>query len=186
MSIGCSAKVKFINLMQKASSDISVIIVLVILTSFMPKNSQEFKSADLFDIESVEKLDRLVVQSSRVILDIRTVFPFNFFPDDLIVDETKVSIHTNFFFYSKEVRSIDFKDIFNVVVQQGVFFATLEIVDRYFSHQVIKVKFLKKKEAIVARKIIQGMIIAKKEGIETHSIPMGELIKKLSKIGRTR
>lgn len=133
-----------------------------------------------------KKLDQLVQQSGRVIIDIKSVFPFVFFPDELVIDETKVSVHTNYFFYTKEVRSIEYKDIFNVVINQGILFARIEIVDRYFSQQTIIVDFLKKREAILARRIIQGLIISKKENIDTRSISTHDLIVKLSRIGKTR
>lgn len=133
-----------------------------------------------------EELNKLARGSARVIIDIKAVFPFNFFPDEVIVDETKVSIHTHYFFYTKEVRSVEYKDIFNVIVQQGVLFARLEIVDRYFSQDPVTVTFLKKKDAIRARRIIQGMIIATNEGVDTQALPIDELMKKLDRIGKTR
>lgn len=133
-----------------------------------------------------EELSKLARGSARVILDIKAVFPFNFFPDEVIVDEAKVSIHTHYFFYTKEVRSIEFKDIFNVVVQQGVIFAKLEIIDRFFSQEPVTIEFLKKNDAIRARRIIQGMMIANKEGIDTQALPIDELMKKLDRIGQTR
>jgi|SRR3990167_8638677 len=132
------------------------------------------------------ELTKLASESARVILDIKAVFPFNFFPDELMVDETKVSIHTNFFFYNKQVRSIEYSDIFNVVIQEGLFFAKLEIVDRYFSEQSITIEYLKKKDAVLARRIIQGMIIAKKKNIDLRSLPIHELMQKLDRIGQSR
>lgn len=141
---------------------------------------------DTNEKKATKKLDGLVSGSVRVLLDIQSVFPFDFFPDDVIVDEVKVSVFTKFFFWSREVRSIEYKDIFNVVVQQGMFFAKLEIVDRYFSQQTIVVDFLKVKDAMKARRIIQGMIIAHKEDIELHALSKEKLIEKLELIGRSR
>ncbi|PIZ65085.1 hypothetical protein CO051_05735 [Candidatus Roizmanbacteria bacterium CG_4_9_14_0_2_um_filter_39_13] len=119
-------------------------------------------------------------------MDIKTVFPFDFFQDEVIVDTTKVSIHIHYFFYSKEVRSVQFKDIFSVIVQQGVFFASLELVDKFFSEQPIIVRHLWKKDAIKARRIIQGMIIAQKQSIDIRTIPVKELVSKLETIGESR
>lgn len=141
---------------------------------------------DYEETKETKKLDNLVTGSVRVLLDIRSIFPFDFFPDDLIIDEVKVSVFTKFFFWSKEVRSIEFKDIFNVSVQQGLFFAKLEIVDRYFSQQTIVVDFLTIKDAMKARRIIQGMIIAHKEDIDLQAIPVKKLNRKLERIGRSR
>lgn len=133
-----------------------------------------------------EHLSHLARQSSRVLLDIKAVFPFNFFPDEVILDEAKVSIHTNFFFYSKEVRSVEYKDIFNVLVQQSLFFAKLAIIDRYFTQQPIVVQFLRKNDAFRARRLIQGMIIVKKENIDIRELSREELLQKLDRIGQSR
>lgn len=132
------------------------------------------------------ELDSLAHGSARIILDIKAVFPFNFFPDEIIVDESKVSIHVNYFFYSKEVRSMEFKDIFNVIIQQGLFFARLEIVDRFFTVQPVIIPYLWKKDAVRARRIIQGMILSKKMNIDIHTIPIDELVRKLDRIGQSR
>lgn len=126
-----------------------------------------------------QQLDKLAKGSARVILDVKAVFPFNFFPDELIIDETKVSVLTNYFFFTRQVRSVEYKDIFNVVVNQGVIFAKLEIVDRFFSQESIVVPYMKKKDAIRARRIIQGLMMARKENINIRTLPLGELTEKL-------
>lgn len=133
-----------------------------------------------------KQLNHLAQESARVLLEIKTVFPFTLFPDILILDETKVSMHISYFFYTKEVRSIEYKDIFNVVIQQGLFFAKLEIIDRYFVQRPIILEYLKRNEAIHARRIIQGMVIAKKENIPIENVSIEQLIPKLDRIGQTR
>lgn len=144
------------------------------------------KVSDVQTKQASKDLDKLVTSSARVILDIRAVFPFNFFPDELVLDETKLSIHTNFFFSTKQVRSLEYKDIFNVSIQTGLFFAKIEITDRYFSQDPTTIEYLWKSDAILARRLIQGMIIATNEDIDMRKLPMDELLSKLSRIGQTR
>lgn len=117
---------------------------------------------------------------------IKAVFPFNFFPDEIIIDETKVSVYHRIFFFSKQIVSVDYKDILNVILDHSLFFATLELVGRFFAEQPISVKYLKKKDAILARRVIQGMIIAKKEGIDVSAINIGQLLDKVERVGQTR
>ena len=136
--------------------------------------------------KEAKELDKLAKGSARVIFGAKSVFPFNFFPDELVVDETKVSLHTSYFFYTKQVRSIEYRDIFNVIINQGIFFGNIEIIDRFFSQDPIKIDYLWKKDAILARRIIQGMMIATKKNIAIHKMPIGELLEKLSRIGQTR
>lgn len=150
----------------------------------IPSIIQPFQSTPKSNKNS--KLDDLVAGSSRIILDIHSTFPFDFFPDDVILDETKVTIHSKYFFLTKEVRSVEYTDIFNVIVQQGIFFAKLELVDRFFAHQPIVVNYLQKKDAVLARRIIQGMIIAQKQNVDIRGVPVDELLVKLGRIGKSR
>jgi len=119
-------------------------------------------------------------------MEFKSTFPFTLFPDEIIVDETKVSIHTHYFFATKQVRSVEFKDIFNVTIQQGVVFANMTIADRFFSQEPINTPYLKKNDAIKARRLIQGLILASKEGIKIHDLPYDELMQKLERIGKSR
>lgn len=135
------------------------------------------------DEQNVRDLDTLVKESQRVLLRINAVFPFNFFPDEVIVDETKVSIIHKIFFYSNSIRSIAHEDIFNVIVEHSLFFATLEIVDRFFVEQPIIIRYLKKDDAILARRLIQGIIIAKKKGINLTELKKDELHRKIELLG---
>ena len=151
-----------------------------------PNRVSDASVGDLQKHNAMKDLDKLVNDSKRVILDIKAVFPFNFFPDEVVADESKVSIHSNSFFSTKEVRSIEYKEIFNVTIRQGVLFAALEIADRFFSNEPIVVPYLWKKDAIAARRIIQGMMIVKSENIDTHTLPIPDLIRRLERIGQTR
>lgn len=136
-------------------------------------------------LEATKKLNGLADGASRILLDIKAVFPFDLFPDQVTIDETKVTIHSRYFFFTKEVRSIELKDIFNVSVSQGVLFSKLEITDRFFSQEPFTVEYLWKSDAEKARRIIQGLIIAKKENVDVHDLPMEEVVSKVDRIGKS-
>src|SRR3989344_42951 len=74
------------------------------------------------------KFQELVQQSDKVLFRIRAVFPFDFFPDEIIVDVNKVNIIQNSLL-SKNMHSVFIKDISDVVVQTGILFACLSIID---------------------------------------------------------
>jgi hypothetical protein len=131
-----------------------------------------------------QKLENLVKKSEQKILEISTVFPFTLFPDRLVITEEKVSVIHQIFFYSEQVRSVLGKDIANVTVQTGIFFATLTILDRYFAEDPISMHFLKKSEALEARRIIQGMIVTGHQGIDITKINIPDIGKKLEVIGK--
>lgn len=133
--------------------------------------------------KNIRKLTRLSRESEKVIMRLQAVFPFNFFPDEVIIDEAKVSVIHKIFFFSRQIRSIAHEDIFNVVVEHSILFATLEIADRYFIMEPLRIPYLKKDEAIQARKIIQGIIIAKQNGIDLAPLDVNEIRAKIEKLG---
>lgn len=133
-----------------------------------------------------KKLDKIADSSSRILYELKTVFPFNFFPDEIIIDETKVTVVSHIFFQSKETHSVMYQDIFNVIVDNSVFFATMIIADRFFSREPTKITYLKKHEAMKAMRIILGMMVISKERVNTQPLPLEELREKAQRIGEAR
>ncbi len=136
--------------------------------------------------EARNSIDTLAQGSHRVLVDIKSVFPFDLFPDAVIIDETKVTIQRNFLFFTGQSQSVNIADILNVVVNHGIFFAKLELFDRYFAEQPISVEYLKKDEAVKARHIIQGLVLVKKDNIDISTLELDNLVMKLGQIGQSR
>lgn len=134
-----------------------------------------------------ERFDSMVKTAARELYRISTVFPFDMFPDEVIIDVDKVSIITGVFFFSKRIHSVFIQDITDVFVDSSFLFATLEIVDSGFVENSIKIKPLGRNEAIRARKIIQGLIVAKKQQIDlTKLLDLPDLVNKLETLGETK
>lgn len=141
--------------------------------------------------EEAKKLQDLMIKSQKPLLRISTVFPFDLFPDTLIVDVTKVHIISRQFFASEEIHSIPIKSIVDVYVETGPIFATLRVLPQMvFQHQVTQISQLWKSDAIKARDIIQGLIVATKEDVNIAKLPEEEdnksLRKDLEKLGKTQ
>jgi hypothetical protein len=133
--------------------------------------------------EESAKLNRLIDQSHCVLLNISAVFPFDFFPDQVTIDENKVNIVERMFFWSEYIHSVMIKDIMNVVVQSGLFFATLQLIPIGHGDIPIEVRYLKRHDAIRARRIIQGLIAAKKANIDLTALPKKVLTEKIEELG---
>ena len=43
-------------------------------------------------VDQTRKLERLITKSQKTLLEVTTVFPFDFFPDRVRIDEIKVDI----------------------------------------------------------------------------------------------
>ncbi len=123
-----------------------------------------------------EKIIALAKASNAILFKASTIFPFTFFQDTIIIDKTKITIIERLFFYNADIRSYAIEDILNVEVGIGVFFSTLTCLTRYDNNKVFTLRYLRKKDASFARKLIQGLIIAKREGIHLEEISREEIV----------
>ena len=126
----------------------------------------------------------MVVNSNRILISATSVFPWDVFPSSIIVEETRITIiHRQLF--SSQVHSIDIKDISNVFINTSILFAQLSIVSDTFSKNNIFVNRLWKKEAILVRRIIEGLRMFIRKGIDTTSYGKKELVNKLKELSTT-
>lgn len=134
-----------------------------------------------------QKLNTLAMQSQIVLFKAQSVFPFDFFPSDLLIDEVKVTVVERIFLQTAQIRSVAINDMSAVTADVSLFFGCLTLTDRYFSQQPITVKYLFRKDASKARRIIQGLMISRDEKIDiTRFGRTSELVKQLETIGAGR
>ncbi len=131
-----------------------------------------------------KKLNDLVEGSQKPLLQIRTVIPLNPFPDEIIIDINKVTIIFRYFFFSRQIHSVFIKDVSDVVVETGMLFSTLKIVDVGFTENSIDINYLSTRGAIKARKIIQGLVVAQKNGIDPAKYQFSDLAEQLEQLGK--
>lgn len=127
--------------------------------------------------EQKQKIRQLILRSGRILLRISTVFPFDLFPDVILIDENKIELTHNVFFESAQTYTIPLNQVFDVSVETSIFFATLVIVDKRYVNDPYRMSFLKKDDALRAKKIISGLIIGKEEGIDLRGLNTSELTK---------
>lgn len=144
------------------------------------------KDAIKSEVASNQKIDDLTKKVGIVLHKISTVFPFEFFPTDIIIRPTKVDIINRQFFWSEEIHTTMIKDITDITINTSIFFAALVITDQGYHDKLISVRFLKKSHALKARRIIQGLIIAMSENIDPEKIDPDELVQKVEQLGRSR
>lgn len=135
--------------------------------------------------KDVEKLDTLKKLSDNRLLKLSTVFPFKLFKDTIVIEQKQVTIEVRNFFLSSEIYPISIKDIMSPVVSTGIFFATfhLELGPGGFHLTPPVVSFLRKEEALRARRVIMGLIICDKEGIDLTKMNKDEVLQKLDEVG---
>lgn len=136
-----------------------------------------------------EKLEKLIGKTNPFLFKASTVFPFDFFPNDITIEQTKVNIVFREFFFSEDIHSVLIKTIKDVEVQTSLLFATLKIVLDIYPGKPIVIKYLKKSEALCARRIILGLMTiqedvnATKENIDLSQITQEGAKKRVEELG---
>ncbi len=134
------------------------------------------------------KLKRLASQSQNVLLTLKSIYPLDLFPDTVIIDENKVNIIRKDFFGAENIHSILIEDVTNVTVATGPFTATLDIIDSTnFRYPITyTVRHLNIRKALLARRLIQGLISCKREGVDLSSCDNKEVLECLEELGHAR
>jgi hypothetical protein len=134
--------------------------------------------------EDVVELKKVVAHSREVLVNAKTVLPF-FFPHEMILDRTKISIIKRNFFWSADVISIRVEDILNVSVSVGPVFGAVTVASRVMSTiDHFKIDHFWRSDATRLKEIIQGYLIARQNGLRTDHLSCEELASTLLELGR--
>ena len=156
-----------------------------VLPSEASQIAKEDQTADKQERDDDRTVAGLVKKSNRILVSISShAFPFDTFPDTINVEEGRITI-INRSLFSSEVHSIDIKDISNVFINTVVFFSQLTIISKTFEENEIKISNLRIKEAIFARRIIEGLRIFVNKQIDTSGYSVKELLDKLKELSTT-
>jgi hypothetical protein len=137
-------------------------------------------------ITEEQKLERFAKKSSKLLYKLESVFPFELFPTRIAIHEDKVDVINKLFFKSAQIIGTPYSRLLNVKVSTSLFFAEINFEFEGFpmNKPFGAVRFLRKKEAIYAVQLMNGLIICAKEGIDTTKIDDVETLrKKLLEIG---
>ena len=145
----------------------------------------KYTSGEVPREDDLEKLNHMVEQCRHPLYKIITVFPFVFFPNEVIIDINKVTIIYRNFFASEQVHSVLIKDISDVVVETNPIFAMLRIVDIGYTDNTIDVNYLKRSAAQRARRVIQGLVMIHRHGIDLAKVECADLLQKVENLGAT-
>ena len=130
------------------------------------------------------KFQSLVNKSDECLYRLSSVFPFDFFPDEITIENNQINIIIHIFFLCSHIQSIPIKNVADVFIESGPFFAVLKIIDRSYIENSVSIKFLKKHEAFKAREVIQGLIVASSMDVDISQIPLETIKKDVHNLGR--
>lgn len=132
----------------------------------------------------------LLNKSEGVILRIRNIIPI--FTGEIVIDTAKVTLIHRPFFFSERIHSISVKDISDVYIETVPFLATIYIVDTGFAdvtapeNTTVKIRWLWKRDAERARRIITGLMESVKEEVDLKNLDEEGLFERLEEIGKVR
>ena len=146
-----------------------------------PPNTHQYVNNTLTNDQ--EKLDKLI-STSKTLLQVSSYFPFDLFPDEIVVDNDNVAIITREFFSTEQIYNIPLEEIEDVTISTIPFFATLIITDKRYKDTPVRVKYLPKDEAYKAQRLIRGLITAKKQGVDLGKLNKDDLLQKAEELGK--
>lgn len=151
-----------------------------------PPTTEQMENQDVQQTMAVTQLENLAKDENPVMMSLSTVFPFQFFPTVITIEKTKVSVRDTLFFGSNEIRSLMISDISTVETQSSLFFATLIIEKRMPPEPPISVRYLKKEDALQARRIIQGLMVTLQNKVDVTKVSTSELKDSVETLGDSK
>jgi len=137
--------------------------------------------------KNMQRLNTLLSKSDiNPLFQLSTFFPLKFFPVHIVINTDRVNITYRDFMRSGQIVTLTVDILQEISVESGPLFSTLILETNKAMEPVVTVKYLKKDEALKARRIIQGLITAKKNDVDLESVPIRELASKLENLGETK
>ncbi len=130
-----------------------------------------------------QKLEALA-HTPTVLCQVESAFPFQVFPDKIIIEKDKVTVVHRTFAW-KNIFPIPIANLNGVNVTRDFLFASLAFELSGFESNPDPVTHIWPAEAAKAKRYILGLINAYKQEIDVMSIPLNELRANLEEIGRT-
>jgi len=131
-----------------------------------------------------DKLRTIELKTDDVVFRASSVFPFQLFPDEIVVDKNKVNIINRIFFGSEMVHSIAIDQISDVALETGPLFATLRFKNKTAPFEETSIQYLPKSQAQEMQRIVQGLMLASQEKIDTTYVRNDELKERAEESGK--
>lgn len=137
-------------------------------------------------IVAEKKVEQMIDNPSRTLFKTKGIFPFNFFPDEICIEELRVNIITRSFFASQQIQTISYKDLKKIEVETNIFFGTIRFITWTAVENAVQISFLPRDEAFKARRLIEGLKLLNEQDIDLSQIATEELIDKLEHLGSVK
>jgi hypothetical protein len=130
----------------------------------------------------IKELDKLVKTAGRVIYQTQSIFPFQLFPDKIIIDENKITVIRQSFLIKREYP-IGYDKLVTVKTNRVGGLSSLEFEVERFAQDPRPITHLKPNDADTAKKYIIGLMQVAESGIDLSALNLDEIKKRLEEIG---
>lgn len=121
--------------------------------------------------------------ASRVLVRIKTIFPFKIFADIIEVTDSAVTVIYGLGFWSKQVVHMPIKEIQNVKLTTSLLFSSLTFEIKGYEKNPQVITYLPNNSAIDAEAIISGLILCGLDDINTLQYPKETLLHHIRSMG---
>lgn len=131
--------------------------------------------------DSSVKEVRPLSEASKELLRISSFWPFDLFPDEVIIEEKRVIINQRDFFLAHNVRTFLVNEITICQVNRAILFSSLTIND-------ITISWLKAEDAQKAKQLIDGLYMREKGVIEVKEedpLTQADILEKVGEVNVT-
>ncbi len=137
------------------------------------------------------QLVEIPTATARELYRINSIFPLDFFPDELVIDEIKVSVIYRHFL-SHQINNILIKDITDITLNSTLFFGSLIMTGGEYEgfsstsedqKGPLTISKLWLQEAQIAKRIILGLTILSDQKVDTTQMTVEDILKKTTELG---
>ncbi len=139
------------------------------------------------EVKSRKKMDELIANSQKPLYKLSTIFPLDLFPNQLIIELDHVNIYFREFFFTGQMRSVPIQNIGEVIIETSPLFTRLKIIEGMIGTGIeLILKYVRRQEAMKAKRIIMGLMIANKQGIDLSDLKPEEVSIKVEALGKAQ
>lgn len=141
--------------------------------------SQNMRS--LADEES--KVNDLFRAGRKILYKIKTLFPFDLFPDELTIDPIKVNHVHRMFFFTEQINTYLLENIKSITMENFLVFSKIILFDDKSINSGVVIGPFFRKDALKAYNLIHGLMASLKRKVDITRIRADKDLEKLTGIG---
>ena len=124
-----------------------------------------------------------VSEASRELFRAKGVWPFDFFPDELIIEEKRIIVKRNMFPFFSTISTIPINNFLIFELTHSIFFSSVFIKGAYGDNLSTSFCWLTHKDAQQAKEIVDGLRLKESESLEVMERNKKRLIMALQMLG---